>query len=124
MGWRFYSIHSMERGLNDFFICIEMFFLAVFHLWAFSNDDYQPIVKLNMTWKQKIKSMLDLHDLQADAIEHGEILRHTAEDAAERTQPLVGNLSEKVIKGWIVKDEDRASPMNVKASAFLHNDLV
>ena len=54
VSWTSYDVKDVAAGLQDFLICIEMFFAAVGHVWAFPHDDFKLDQKPDLNCKQKM----------------------------------------------------------------------
>ena len=68
--WTDYNADDVSKGLQDFIICIEMFFAAVGHHYYFSHEEYKVEEKPDLSCCQKIKSLLDVSDVGGDMYHH------------------------------------------------------
>merc|ERR1712025_1276461 len=89
VNWRDYDIEDVSVGLQDFIICIEMFFAALAHVYAFPHEDYHIDQKPAMTIFQKIKMMLDIRDVQQDWNEHIDEVVIGVKETANKTKHLL-----------------------------------
>lgn len=67
-----YTVDSVATGLQDFIICIEMFFAAIWHVYAFSCDEFmsEEQQRTKLTMCEKLKVLLDVSDVRRDVYEH------------------------------------------------------
>lgn len=67
-----YDVDSVATGLQDFIICVEMFFAAIWHVYAFSYEEFltEEGRKHKLTIFQKLKVLLDLSDVRQDVYHH------------------------------------------------------
>ncbi|XP_067663082.1 transmembrane protein 184C-like [Haliotis asinina] len=69
--WLFYkSVKEEATGLQDFCICIEMFFAAVAHYFSFSHKPYMGEEADQSNCCSSFLSMWDVRDVRDDVIEH------------------------------------------------------
>lgn len=67
--WPYFpTITDTANGLQDFLICIEMFFAAIAHTLAFPAHPYTTESRTNWAWN--IASAANVMDLHADVAEH------------------------------------------------------
>ncbi|ESO88509.1 hypothetical protein LOTGIDRAFT_64445, partial [Lottia gigantea] len=78
--WLFYhSVKEVATGLQDFCICIEMFFAAIAHYFSFSHKPYMDMAADRSNCCSSFLSMWDVSDVHNDVLEHarfiGKLLR-------------------------------------------------
>lgn len=64
---------NLSAKLQDFLICIEMFFAAIAHHYSFSHDPFHiniPHYGPGGSWYNAFLAMLDVTDVQQDVSEH------------------------------------------------------
>ena len=68
--WKTYSKNDVAAGLQSFLICIEMFFAALAHAYAFPPRDYMdPTVQPPPSFMHSLRIMFDVRDVVDDV--HG-----------------------------------------------------
>lgn len=94
-GWHEYKIHHVATGLQNFIICLEMFFAAVAHVKFFPYDTYylSDEERRHRNYIAKITDMLDVTDVTVDILG---IVRST--DAASHTN----NRSHRIRNAFLV----------------------
>eukprot|EP01025_Chloroclados_australasicus_P022112 TRINITY_DN22961_c0_g2_i1.p1 TRINITY_DN22961_c0_g2~~TRINITY_DN22961_c0_g2_i1.p1 ORF type:complete len:433 (-),score=27.78 TRINITY_DN22961_c0_g2_i1:333-1553(-) len=65
-GWESYDTHEVAGSIQDFLICIEMFFAALGHAYAFPVRDYIDPNIPSRGFFANIKDMFDLRDVVVD----------------------------------------------------------
>ncbi|XP_071087211.1 transmembrane protein 184C-like [Haliotis cracherodii] len=98
--WLFYnSVKEEATGLQDFCICIEMFFAAVAHYFSFSHKPYMDEEADQSNCCSSFLSMWDVRDVRDDVIEHARyvgkgltrrLVRRKDDKRGERTPLLNG----------------------------------
>lgn len=77
--WKTYSKNDVAAGLQSFLICIEMFFAALAHAYAFPPRDYMdPTVQPPPSFLHSLRIMFDVRDVVDDV--HGVV-----DDTVSRT---------------------------------------
>jgi hypothetical protein len=73
--WRQYDVDDIASGLQEFLICIEMFFAAIAHAFAFPPRDYMdPNGQQPRGIVRNLRIMFDVRDVVDDvsgAVDHG-----------------------------------------------------
>eukprot|EP00455_Lapot_gusevi_P018722 TRINITY_DN2025_c0_g1_i2.p1 TRINITY_DN2025_c0_g1~~TRINITY_DN2025_c0_g1_i2.p1 ORF type:complete len:158 (+),score=32.72 TRINITY_DN2025_c0_g1_i2:43-516(+) len=84
-----YSIDNVSSGLQDFCICIEMFFAAWGHAYAFPYTEfYQPATKSNAPTLGRLASVISVSDLlHGDARHEGEFHAIPEDDEGGSADP-------------------------------------
>lgn len=68
--WTSYSVESVATGLQEFLICVEMFFAAFAHMYAFSHHEYKDPEKQKQSIWQNLGEMFDVADVGEDVFGH------------------------------------------------------
>ncbi|XP_046355130.2 transmembrane protein 184C-like [Haliotis rufescens] len=116
--WLFYnSVKEEATGLQDFCICIEMFFAAVAHYFSFSHKPYMDEEADQSNCCSSFLSMWDVRDVRDDVIEHARyvgkgltrrLVRRKDDKRGERT-PLLNGPSNCATS---INDETRGTKLN------------
>jgi Organic solute transporter Ostalpha len=73
--WTSYDVDDIASGLQEFLICIEMFFAAIAHAFAFPPRDYMdPNGQQPRGILRNLRIMFDVRDVVDDvqgAVDHG-----------------------------------------------------
>ena len=65
--WTTYDVDDVAAGLQEFLICVEMFFAALAHAHSFPPRDYMdPAGGVPRGFKQNIRIMFDVTDVVDD----------------------------------------------------------
>jgi hypothetical protein len=65
--WTTYNADDVAAGLQEFLICVEMFFAALAHAHSFPPRDYMdPAGSVPRGFKQNIRIMFDVTDVVDD----------------------------------------------------------
>ena len=65
--WTTYDADDVAAGLQEFLICVEMFFAALAHAHSFPPRDYMdPAGSIPRGFKQNIRIMFDVTDVVDD----------------------------------------------------------
>ncbi|XP_065186837.1 transmembrane protein 184C-like [Sycon ciliatum] len=94
--WTNYTQDTVKSSIQDFLICIEMFFAAIAHHYAFSASQFVDYAADTPSCLDGIKSMWDVSDVRDDIVEKTRTVipqrrGHSSSGAAggdERTQLL------------------------------------
>ena len=62
------SAQSKAAGLHNFFICIEMFFAAVGHSYAFAYDEFANNTRERKPLLDNLMQVLDVHDVVSSSM--------------------------------------------------------
>ncbi|KAK6172660.1 hypothetical protein SNE40_016273 [Patella caerulea] len=98
--WLFYhSIKEVATGLQDFCICIEMFFAAIAHYYSFSHKPYMDMAADRSSCCSSFLSMWDVSDVHSDVMEHARFigtgvqrkLRNKFRSRGDEREPLLTN---------------------------------
>lgn len=117
--WEFYNnIKEVATGLQDFCICIEMFFAAVAHFFAFSHKPFIDRTVEDPNCCRSFLSMWDVSDVKDDVIEHvkvvgstmkktvsGPFLSRSSNANSERTPLLSGEVNHVVAGGAVIEND-------------------
>eukprot|EP01024_Parvocaulis_polyphysoides_P020112 TRINITY_DN19266_c0_g2_i2.p1 TRINITY_DN19266_c0_g2~~TRINITY_DN19266_c0_g2_i2.p1 ORF type:complete len:482 (-),score=20.57 TRINITY_DN19266_c0_g2_i2:201-1484(-) len=76
--WKTYDTQDIAAAIQDFIICIEMFFAALGHAWAFPVEDYVDPNVPPRGFFANVRDMFDVRDVVTDV--HGVV-----DDAVNRT---------------------------------------
>ena len=67
--WR-YDVDDVASGLQEFLICVEMFFAALAHAHAFPPRDYMdPANAPPRSFRRSLRIMFDVRDVRDDMVE-------------------------------------------------------
>eukprot|EP01024_Parvocaulis_polyphysoides_P029994 TRINITY_DN27245_c0_g1_i1.p1 TRINITY_DN27245_c0_g1~~TRINITY_DN27245_c0_g1_i1.p1 ORF type:complete len:441 (-),score=43.68 TRINITY_DN27245_c0_g1_i1:266-1588(-) len=76
--WKTYDKQEMSSAIQDFLICIEMFFAAIGHAWAFPVEDYVDPTVPPRGFFANVRDMFDVRDVVTD-------VSGVVDDAVNRT---------------------------------------
>jgi len=85
--WTSYNLDSVSRGLQDFLVCVEMFFAALGHWKAFSHREYRDKNLPPQTLMEMISAMCDVSDVQHDIASHVAAVTSTLVSAVKTSKP-------------------------------------
>lgn len=100
-GWtNGYTVASVATGLQDFIICIEMFFAAIWHVYAFSHEEFMdPDQRTHLTFCQKFKTLFDVSDVRRDVYAHVREVGGDVVDGAIVVAKAPVKIAVKTVKG-------------------------
>jgi len=64
--WTTYEVSDVAAGLQDFLICIEMFFAAIAHAHAFPPKEYKDSSTPQRPFFSSLMAMFDIQDVLSD----------------------------------------------------------
>lgn len=82
--WTSYNEDTVKSSIQDFIICIEMFFAAIAHHYSFSAKPFVDYAAMSPSCWDGIKSMWDVSDVRDDIVEKTRTVIPRRRDASAR----------------------------------------
>ena len=82
--WTSYQTQDFGAAIQELLICIEMFFAALVHAWAFSPRDYREHEFLETSFRTNLRQVFDVNDIYSDVKDvAGGAVRNAPKQAAD-----------------------------------------
>lgn len=82
--WTPYQTQDFGAAIQELLICIEMFFAALVHAWAFSPRDYREHEFLETSFRTNLRQVFDVNDIYSDVKDvAGGAVRNAPKQAAD-----------------------------------------
>ncbi|XP_054264305.1 transmembrane protein 184C [Macrosteles quadrilineatus] len=101
------DVRDISSKIQNFLICIEMFFAAIAHRYSFSHKPYEDGMLQHQTLCETLMAMWDLRDVHDNIKEHFTVVGsglesglNTLKRARSETSPLLADVSRSMESGY------------------------
>lgn len=100
--WTSYDKQDFGAAIQEFLICIEMFFAALVHAWAFSPRDYREHEFLQTSFRSNLRQVFDVHDIYTDVkdVAGGAVFKgpkHAADSVRETSRAFLDSMKQTLL---------------------------